>query len=106
MINVTPVAEKHILEQLAARKSGVGIRIGVETGGCTGFQYVLAFADAILPEDAVHESGNVTIIISVAHMPYLEGLTLDFETKGLQSGFVFQNPNEQGRCGCGESFNV
>jgi iron-sulfur cluster assembly protein len=68
--------------------------------------YALEFADSRGDEDEVFESQGISLFVSKKDMTYLSGLTLDFQKQGLNEGFAFLNPNETGRCGCGESFNV
>ncbi len=106
MIHLTDAAAKHISEFLANRGSGLGIRVGVKTAGCSGLSYVLEFVDTPNSNDEVFESGGVNVFIDPKSLVYLNGLTMDFVTEGLNSGFKFTNPNQKGECGCGESFTV
>ncbi len=106
MINLTDAAAKHISEFLANRGSGLGIRVGVKTAGCSGLSYVLEFVDTPDGNDEVFESHGVNVFIDPKSLVYLNGLTMDFVTEGLNSGFKFTNPNQKGECGCGESFTV
>ncbi len=106
MIHLTDAAAKHISEFLANRGSGLGIRVGVKTAGCSGLSYVLEFVDTPDSNDEVFESGGVNVFIDPKSLVYLNGLTMDFVTEGLNSGFKFTNPNQKGECGCGESFTV
>ncbi len=106
MINLTDAAAKHISEFLANRGSGLGIRVGVKTAGCSGLSYVLEFVDTPDSNDEVFESHGVNVFIDPKSLVYLNGLTMDFVTEGLNSGFKFNNPNQKGECGCGESFTV
>lgn len=106
MINVTETAANKIAQQLKKRKSGLGIRIGVKTTGCSGLAYVLEFVDKPTSDDIEVKSNNCSIFIDPKSAPYLNGLTMDYQKKGLNEGFEFINPNEKDRCGCGESFSV
>lgn len=105
MIYLTEKAAKHVSDFLANR-GGVGIRVGVKTAGCSGLSYVLEFVDTPDEHDEVFESHGVKVFIDPKSLVYLNGLTMDFVTEGLNSGFKFTNPNQKGECGCGESFTV
>ena len=106
MINLTTQAAQHIKEFLENRGSGVGIRVGVRTAGCSGLAYVLEFVDDPNNSDERFESHGVSVFIDPKSLVYLNGLQMDYVTEGLNSGFKFTNPNQTGECGCGESFTV
>jgi iron-sulfur cluster assembly protein len=95
---------KHLLDQRG--KPSKGIRIGVRTKGCSGLSYTLEYADDISPYDEVVTAGDIQILIDPKAIMFIIGSQMDFVDSELQSGFVFNNPNEKGRCGCGESFHV
>jgi len=104
---VTPAALERVKALLAKRgKPSVGVRVGVRTRGCSGLSYTLEYADAKSPGDEAVEIEDVTILIDPKAAMFLFGTEMDFAEDKLQSGFVFRNPNEKGRCGCGESFHV
>ena len=106
-MNVTPAAIERVKALLAKRgKPSIGVRVGVRTRGCSGLSYTLEYADAKTPGDEAVEIGGVTILIDPKASMFLFGTEMDFTEDKLQSGFVFRNPNEKGRCGCGESFHV
>ena len=105
-ISVTPAAAEHVRSQLENRGSGLGIRVGVRTSGCSGMAYVLEFVDEIAPEDEVYDGQGVKIFIDPKSLVYLDGTELDFVREGLNEGLQFNNPNATGECGCGESFTV
>jgi iron-sulfur cluster assembly protein len=105
-ITLTDKAADHVQNHLAKRGKGVGVRLGVQTSGCSGMAYKLEFADAVQPGDFTFQSHGVTVIVDPASMPYLDGTELDFEREGLNEGFKFNNPNVKDSCGCGESFSV
>jgi len=89
-----------------ADKPVLGLRVGVTTMGCNGHSYVVEYAEEKkLLEDEIQQDG-VTIFVDPLAMMYLFGSTMDYVEEKLQSSFVFDNPNETGRCGCGESFSV
>lgn len=105
-ITLTEKAAKHVSNFINKRGSGVGIRFGVHTSGCSGMAYKLEFVDAVNPEDTVFESHGVKIMIDPKSLPYIDGTELDYVREGLNEGFKFNNPNVKDECGCGESFNV
>ena len=88
------------------RGKGLGLRLGVKTTGCSGLAYVLEFVDELNADDEVFEDNGVKIIIDGKSLVYLDGTELDFAKEGLNEGFMFNNPNANGECGCGESFHV
>ena len=106
MLQVTEPAAKKIQGMLKRRGSGVGIRLGVRTTGCSGLAYVLEYVDTPQKEDQQFECAGCQIFVDPKSCVYLQGLTVDYVRKGLQEGFEFINPNERDRCGCGESFRV
>lgn len=106
MINLTPIAAKKIQEKLVDRKKGIGIKIAVKSSGCNGYAYTLEYSDEIKPDDILFESHYTTIVTEQKSLLFLNNLTIDFVKEGLNEGFVYLNPNEKGKCGCGESFNV
>jgi iron-sulfur cluster assembly accessory protein len=83
---------------------GFGLRVGVVGGGCSGFQYHLAFEEHPAADDAVVEQGGVRIFVDQASQPHLQGMTLDYVTGLHGAGFKFLNPNASRTCGCGSSF--
>ncbi len=105
-ITMTESAADHVNKQLAHRGSGVGIRLGVKTSGCSGMAYMLEFVDSPIEQDNVFESFGVKVFVDPKSLVYLEGTELDFVKEGLNEGFKFSNPNVRSECGCGESFNV
>jgi iron-sulfur cluster assembly protein len=106
-MNVTPAAMARVRALLDKRgKPSVGVRVGVRTRGCSGLSYTLEYADAKSPGDEAVEVDGITILIDPKASMFLFGTEMDFVEDKLQSGFVFRNPNEKGRCGCGESFHV
>jgi iron-sulfur cluster assembly protein len=105
-ITLTEKAANRVRLSLEKRGSGIGIRLGVRTAGCSGLAYTLEFADEKAPEDCTFESHGVTLLVDPKSLPYLDGTELDFVREGLNEGFRFQNPNSKAQCGCGESFTV
>ena len=105
-IKVSDAAAQRAKTFLHNRGSGLGLRLGVKTTGCSGLAYVLEFVDELNEDDTVFEENGVKIIIDGKSLVYLDGTELDFAKEGLNEGFQFNNPNANGECGCGESFNV
>jgi iron-sulfur cluster assembly protein len=106
-MTVTPAAAERAQALIESRgKPTAGIRIGVRTKGCSGLSYTLEFADKQEPMDEVIDSNGVKLLIDPKASLFLIGTEMDYEEEKLKAGFVFKNPNEKGRCGCGESFHV
>jgi iron-sulfur cluster assembly protein len=106
-MTVTEAAAERIQALLAKRgKPSVGIRVGVRSRGCSGLTYTLEYADEKGKFDEVVQDKGVTILIDPKATMFIIGTEMDFVEDKLQSGFTFRNPNEKGRCGCGESFHV
>ncbi len=106
-VELTEAAAGHVSTMLAKRGSGVGLRLSTKKSGCSGFSYVVDYADAIGPDDAVFQSHGVKVIVDRESLPRLEGLEIDYvKTNALNQGFEFRNPNVKNTCGCGESFTV
>ena len=107
VMTLTDAAAARLKELMAKRSdAAVGLRIGVRNGGCSGMAYTMEFAAEKDPADEVVEDKGVTVLIDPKATLFLIGTEMDFVAQKLQSGFVFNNPNEKGRCGCGESFYV
>lgn len=105
-ITITDAAAQRVQTFLTNRGKGLGLRLGVKTSGCSGLAYVLEFVDELAEGDQVFEHGEVKVIVDSKSLVYLDGTELDFAKEGLNEGFKFNNPNTNGECGCGESFNV
>jgi iron-sulfur cluster assembly protein len=105
-ITLSENAAKHVRNFIAKRGSGVGLRIGVRTSGCSGMAYKLEFADKADNEDIQFSSHGVTLLVDPKSLPYIDGMELDYTREGLNEGFRFNNPNVKNQCGCGESFGV
>ena|SRR5262249_44671122 len=106
-MTVTEAAAQRIQALLAKRgKPSLGIRVGVRSRGCSGLTYTLEYADEKGKFDEIVEDKGVTILIDPKATMFILGTEMDFVEDKLQSGFTFRNPNEKGRCGCGESFHV
>lgn len=106
MITLTENAKLRFKQQLQDRGKGLGIRLGITKTGCSGFAYQIEFADEWRNEDHLSIFDDLYIWITSDAYKYLDGMTVDYTKKGLNEKFEFINPNESGRCGCGESFTV
>ena len=89
-----------------AENSAIGVRVGVKSGGCAGMSYVMEYAKEIKPNEEVIEEKGVKVLIDSKAIMYLLGTEMDYKTEKFSSQFIFKNPNETERCGCGESFKV
>ena len=89
-----------------AEKDSIGVRVGVKSGGCAGMSYIMEYAKTSKPEDEVIEDKGVKLFIDPSAIIYLIGTVMDYKKDEFSSSFVFKNPNETERCGCGESFKI
>ncbi len=105
-ISLTDSAATRVKSFLATRGHGMGLRLGVRRTGCSGFAYVINYADGPQPGDAVFEDRGVQVFVDAASVGLLDGTIVDFVKQGLNEAFRFRNPNVKGECGCGESFSV
>jgi iron-sulfur cluster assembly protein len=105
-ISLTPAAADRVRHFLAERGRGVGLRLAVRKTGCSGFAYVVNYADAVLPGDQVFDSQGVSVLVDADSLQLIDGTEVDFVRQGLNEAFRFRNPNVRGECGCGESFSV
>ena len=106
MITVTEQAAKKIQQNLQRRGSGLGIRLGVKTTGCSGLAYVLEYVDTPTNEDMSFVSQNIHVFVDPKSLVYIDGTVVDYTRQGLNEGFEFTNPQVKDSCGCGESFRV
>ena len=91
---------------LERRGHGVGLRVGIRKTGCSGYAYVIDYADAVDTDDVVFEDHGVKIVVDNDSLQLIDGTQVDFVKQGLNEAFKFRNPNVKGECGCGESFSV
>lgn len=107
LLTLTESAVQQVKTLLEKRgKPSCGIRIGLRSKGCSGLSYTLEFVDEVGPYDEVIETHEVKVLIDPKAVMFIMGSQMDYVEDKLSSGFVFNNPNEKGRCGCGESFHV
>jgi iron-sulfur cluster assembly protein len=105
-VSLTAAAVERVRTFLEARGRGVGLRLGVKKTGCSGYAYVVNYADEVGPADSVFDVGGVKVIVDAESLQFVDGTEIDFVRQGLNEAFRFRNPNVRGECGCGESFNV
>ncbi len=105
-ISLTPAAAERIKSFIHNRGHGVGLRLGIKKTGCSGYAYVVNYADEVREDDRVFEERGVTVIVDKDSLGYIDGTEVDFVKQGLNEAFKFRNPNVKGECGCGESFTV
>ncbi|MGB5260058.1 MAG: iron-sulfur cluster assembly accessory protein [Gammaproteobacteria bacterium] len=106
-VMLTEDAARHVESMLHKRGHGLGLRLGTKQSGCSGFSYVVDYADAADDDDVVFESHGVKVVVNRLSLPQLDGLEVDYlRTNALNQGFEFRNPNVRDACGCGESFSV
>ena len=106
-ITLTETAAQHVTKMLQQRGEGLGLRVGTKKSGCTGFAYVVDYAEEIQEDDVTFESQGITIVVDKKSLNHIDGMTLDYQKNSvLNQGFDFINPNIQEMCGCGESFSV
>jgi iron-sulfur cluster assembly protein len=106
MIIITDSAEKKIKENLKKRGSGIAVRLGVKTTGCSGLAYFMEYVDSLTVDDILLAYNETTIVTDAKSLPVVAGITVDYVKQGLNEGFEFINPLEKDRCGCGESFRI
>ena len=105
-VSLTSSAAERVKSYIARRGHGVGLRVGVRKTGCSGYAYVIDYADAVGADDAVFDEGGVKVIVDTKSLELIDGTEVDFVREGINEAFKFRNPNVKGECGCGESFNV
>lgn len=105
-VTLTPSAAKHVRKQLDKKPEALGIRLAVKKSGCSGFKYETQWVEETSAEDQIFKVDNVDVYVRKEHLPLVNGTEIDFVTQGVNSLFVFRNPNATAECGCGESFTV
>lgn len=106
-VSLTESAAKRIENMLAKQGHGIGLRLATKKSGCTGFAYVVDYADQVNEDDVVFEMHGVKLVVDKESLPLLDGMVVDYGKNGiLNEGFEFKNPNVKDMCGCGESFSI
>jgi|TARA_B100000678_G_scaffold210376_1_gene177886 iron-sulfur cluster assembly protein len=107
VITLSDNAANRIKEIMSkAEKDLVGLRVGVKSGGCAGMSYMMEYTKEVKPNDEVIEDKGVKLFVDPGAIMYLLGTEMDYKKEQFSSSFIFKNPNETERCGCGESFKV
>ena len=105
-ISLTESAAERVRGYLERRGHGVGLRLGIKKTGCSGYAYVIDYADSIDPDDIVFSDFGVKVVVNNDSLKLIDGTQVDFIKEGINEAFKFHNPNIKGECGCGESFSV
>jgi iron-sulfur cluster assembly protein len=105
-VSLTESAARQINKQLLKRGKGIGLKLGIKKSGCSGYAYVLDYADHLNESDMVFEGFGVKVIVTQEDLTVVNGIELDYRREGINEAFQFNNPNVKGTCGCGESFSV
>ena len=107
VIKLSTNAAERIKEIMSkAKDKAIGVRVGVKSGGCAGMSYIMEYAKDIKPNEEIVEDKGVKVLIDPKAIMYLLGTEMDYKKEKFSSQFVFKNPNETERCGCGESFKI
>ena len=107
IIKLSDNAANRIKEIMSkAENKAIGVRIGVQSGGCAGMSYVMEYAKETRPNEEIIEDKGVKVLIDPSAIMYLLGTEMDYKKEKFSSQFVFKNPNETERCGCGEAFKI
>lgn len=106
LMTLTDAAAERLQRLYAKGEQGRLLRIGVKAKGCSGMSYDMSWTDEPAPTDEIVKDKDLTVLVDRKATLFLIGTVMDYEVKSLTSGFTFTNPNEKGRCGCGESFHV
>jgi iron-sulfur cluster assembly protein len=106
-VTLTDAAATHVANMLEKRGHGLGLRIATKKSGCSGYAYVVDYADDVDDDDEVFESHGVKVVVDAQSLGRIDGMEVDFvKSSLLNEGFEFRNPNVTSECGCGESFGV
>ena len=105
-ISLTESAAERVRGYLERRGHGVGLRLGIKKTGCSGYAYVIDYADSIDPDDVVFDVLDVKVVVDSESLKLIDGTQVDFVKEGINEAFKFRNPNVKGECGCGESFSI
>jgi iron-sulfur cluster assembly protein len=106
LMQLTDAAAQRLATLYAGAEAGKLLRIAVSTKGCSGMSYEMSWVESPTPQDEIVTSHNLTLLVDRKASLFLIGTTMDYKIDKLTAGFTFENPNEKGRCGCGESFHV
>jgi iron-sulfur cluster assembly protein len=105
-ISLTDAAADRVRTYIEKREDSLGLRLGVTPTGCSGYSYVINYAEEIGADDVIFEDKGIKVVIDPEALALIDGTEVDFVKNGLNEAFSFRNPNIKGECGCGESFTV
>ncbi len=105
-ITLTDKAADRVRNYLAKRGKGIGLRLGIKKTGCSGFSYVVNYADEVGTDDVIFSVDDVKVIVDRQSLDIIDGTEIDYVREGLNEAFKFRNPQATGECGCGESFSI
>ncbi|MES2403003.1 MAG: iron-sulfur cluster assembly accessory protein [Pseudomonadota bacterium] len=105
-IELTPAASARMRDFLAKSPQAPGVRFGIKRTGCSGFGYTVDLASEVTEADKVFDLDGVRLVVDAKALPFVDGTRIDYAREGMNTAFVFHNPNATGECGCGESFTV
>ncbi len=105
-VSLTESAAERVRNYLSERGEGIGLRVGIKKTGCSGYAYVVNYADRVDAADVIFEHYGVKVVVDAKALELIDGTEVDFVKQGLNEAFQFRNPNVTGQCGCGESFSV
>ena len=105
-VTLSLAAADRVRSFLAARGHGVGLRLGIKRTGCSGYAYVVNYAEDVGPGDTVFEDQGVKVVVDSGSLALVDGTEVDFVKHGLNEAFKFRNPKATAECGCGESFSI
>ena len=105
-VKLSPAAADRVLSFLATRGHGLGLRLAIKRTGCSGYAYVVNYAEEIGPADTVFEDRGVKVVVDEGSLSLVDGTEVDYVKHGLNEAFKFRNPKARSECGCGESFSL
>jgi iron-sulfur cluster assembly protein len=105
-VSITKSAAKRVQLFMSERGNSVGLRIGVKKTGCSGYAYVVDYADLINADDVIFEEHGIKVVVDPKSLELIDGTEVDFIKEGMNEVFRFRNPKVKGECGCGESFSI
>ena len=105
-VSLTKSAANRVRSYLDKRGHGIGLRVGVKRTGCSGWAYVVDYADSVAPDDIVFDDDEIKVIVDKKSLELIDGTEVDFVKEGINEAFKFRNPKSKSECGCGESFSV
>jgi len=105
-VSLTKSATERVRAYLAKRGHGIGLRVGVKRTGCSGWAYLVDYADDVRDDDIVFDASDVKVVVDRKSLELIDGTEVDFVKEGINEAFKFRNPKSKSECGCGESFSV